>query len=406
MPGLLRLTPYEGVSSRVQREHPARLVPGHWGDLMPGVEVNKEVSTDLKKMLIPISLMVIASLAVSCGGDDHKETTSATTRAAGASPNEFPDSGPVTLHLGYFANVTHAVPLVGLNNGIFAQELGANVTIDPKTFNAGPDVITAIFAGELDASYLGQSPAVNGYVQSDGHDVRIVSGAASGGAALVVKPEITEPAQLSGKRIASPQLGNTQDIALRNWLKQNGVPAEENGGDIKVIPTANADALTAFKNGDLDGGWAPEPWATRLVQEGGGHILVDEKTLWPNGQFATTVLIVRTNFLNDHPDTVQKLISANVKTVQWIKQHTEEAKTLVNQQIEAVTSKALPKAVIDAAFPNVEFTYDPIQSSVETAAKQAYDLGLLQDNPDLADLFSLDILNIVLAKQGLTAVSR
>src|SRR2546425_452052 len=239
-----------------------------------------------------------------------------------------------------------------------------------------------------------------------GGDVRIVAGAASGGAALVVKPEITEPAQLSGRRIASPQLGNTQDIALRNWLKQNGVPAEENGGDVKVIPTANADALTAFKNGDLDGGWAPEPWATRLVQEGGGHILVDEKTLWPNGQFATTVLIVRTDFLNDHPDTVQKLISANVKTVQWINQHTEEAKTLVNQQIEAVTSKALPKAVIDAAFPNVEFTYDPIQSSVETAAKQAYDLGLLQDNPDLADLFSLDILNIVLAKQGLTAVSR
>ena len=358
----------------------------------------------MRKTLTLSLVIVMPLLVVACGGDDGKETTSATTRAA--SPTEFPDSGPVTLHLGYFANVTHAVPLVGLNNGIFAQELGANVTIDPKTFNAGPDVITAIFAGELDASYLGQSPAVNGYVQSDGHDVRIVSGAASGGAALVVKPEITEPAQLSGKRIASPQLGNTQDIALRNWLKQNGVPAEENGGDVKVIPTANADALTAFKNGDLDGGWAPEPWATRLVQEGGGHILVDEKTLWPNGQFATTVLIVRTNFLSDHPDTVQKLISANVKTVQWIKQHTEEAKTLVNQQIEAVTSKALPKAVIDAAFPNVEFTYDPIQSSVETAAKQAYDLGLLQDNPDLADLFSLDILNIVLAKQGLTAVSR
>src|SRR2546425_5267457 len=366
--------------------------------------VKRGGNNDLRKTLTLSLVIVMPLLVVACGGDDGKETTSATTRAA--SPTEFPDSGPVTLHLGYFANVTHAVPLVGLNNGIFAQELGANVTIDPKTFNAGPDVITAIFAGELDASYIGQSPAVNGYVQSDGHDVRIVSGAASGGAALVVKPEITEPAQLSGRRIASPQLGNTQDIALRNWLKQNGVPAEENGGDVKVIPTANADALTAFQNGDLDGGWAPEPWATRLVQEGGGHILVDEKTLWPNGQFATTVLIVRTNFLSDHPDTVQKLISANVKTVQWIKQHTEEAKILVNQQIEAVTSKALPKAVIDAAFPNVEFTYDPIQSSVETAAKQAYDLGLLQDNPDLADLFSLDILNIVLAKQGLTAVSR
>ena len=397
------------VSRRVQRERPPRLVlamvPGSGAARCPESKSGEAATPTLKNILILISLMVMASLAVSCGGDD-KETTSATTRANGASPAEFPDSGPVTLHLGYFANVTHAVPLVGLNNGIFAQELGGNVTIDQKTFNAGPDVITAIFAGELDASYIGQSPAVNGYVQSDGNDVRIVSGAASGGAALVVKPEITEPAQLSGKRIASPQLGNTQDIALRNWLKRNGVPAEENGGDVKVIPTANADALTAFKNGDLDGGWAPEPWATRLVQEGRGHILVDEKTLWPNGQFATTVLIVRTNFLSDHPDTVQKLISANVKTVQWIKQHTEEAKTLVNQQTEAITSKALPKTVIDTAFPTVEFTYDPIQSSVETAAKQAYDLGLLQDNPDLADLFSLDILNTVLAKQGLTAVSR
>src|SRR5438093_11348913 len=155
--------------------------------------------------LIPNTLMVIASLAVYCGGDDHKETTSATTRAAGASPNEFPDSGPVTLHLGYFANVTHAVPLVGLNNGIFAQELDANVTIDPKTFNAGPDVITAIFAGELDASYIGQSPAVNGYVQYDCHDGRIVSGAASCGAARVVNPNITAPSQLTGKRIAIPQ---------------------------------------------------------------------------------------------------------------------------------------------------------------------------------------------------------
>src|SRR5947199_2963405 len=360
----------------------------------------------VNKVVILLLLTIVASTVVACGGDDAREASKATKNATGASPSEFSDSGPITLHLGYFANVTHAVPLVGLNNGIFSQELGANVTVDGKTFNAGPDVITAIFAGELDASYIGQSPAVNGFVQSDGNDVRILSGAASGGAALVVKPEITEPSQLSGKRIASPQLGNTQDIALRNWLEQNGVAAEENGGDVSVIPTANADALTAFKNGDLDGAWAPEPWATRLVQEGGGHILVDEKTLWPNGQFATTVLIVRTNFLSDHPDTVQKLISANVKTVQWIKQHTEEAKTLVNQQIEAVTSKALPKAVIDAAFPNVEFTYDPIQSSVETAAKQAYDLGLLQDNPDLADLFSLDILNIVLAKQGLTAVSR
>ncbi len=377
-----------------------------WGHLGAPDRKARRFKITWKTLLIVGSLILTASIVVACGSADEKGTTNPTNKAAAGSPTEFTDSGPVTLHLGYFANITHAVPLVGLNNGIFSRELGANVTIDGKTFNAGPDVITAIFAGALDASYIGQSPAVNGYVQSEGKDVRIVSGAASGGAALVVKPEITEASQLSGQRLASPQLGNTQDIALRNWLKQNGVPAEENGGDVQVIPTANADALTAFKKGDLDGAWAPEPWATRLVQEGGGHVLVDEKTLWPNGQFATTVLIIRTEFLNKHPDVVQKLVSANVRTVQWIKDHGEEAKTIVNQQIEAITSKALPKAVIDSAFPNVQFTYDPIQSSVETAANQAYDLGLLQENPNLKDLFSLDTLNAVLAKQGLPVVSR
>jgi NitT/TauT family transport system substrate-binding protein len=361
----------------------------------------------IKRFLILISLAVLASFVVACSGDDDKPSTTATPGITGATavPTEFPDSGPVTLHLGFFANLTHAEPLVGLNNGIFAQELGSNVTIDQKTFNAGPDVITALFAGEIDASYIGPNPAVNGYVQSGGDDVRIVAGAASGGALLVVKPEITSADQLHGKRIASPQLGNTQDVALRNWLKQNGVPAEENGGDVSVVPTANADALTAFKNGDLDGAWAPEPWATRLIQEGGGHVLVDEKTLWPEGRFATTVLIVRTDFLNEHPDVVQRLVSANVKTVQWIKAHSDDAKTLVNQQIGAITSKPLADAVINDAWKNLDFTYDPITTSVRTSAENAYDLGLLQDNPDLANLFDLDLLNRVLAEQGLAAVS-
>lgn len=354
------------------------------------------------------------AIAAACGGDNTSGATNpgtvataSSSAASGTAPEstELADSGPVTLRLGYFANLTHAVPLAGLNNGIFQQELGPNVTIDEKTFNAGPDVITAMFAGDLDASYIGQSPAVNGYVQSGGADVRIVSGAASGGAALVVKADITKPSDLHGKRIASPQLGNTQDIALRNWLKQNNVPAQENGGDVSVIPTANADALTAFRAGQLDGAWAPEPWATRLVQESDGHVLVDEKTLWPNGQFATTVLIVRTDFLNKHPDIVERLISANVKTIQWIRANPDEAKTLVNQQIQAITSKALAQKVIDTAFANVEFTYDPIASSVRTAARQAYDLGLLKDSPDLANLFDLSILNRVLAKGGLAAVT-
>ncbi|MEO8458648.1 MAG: ABC transporter substrate-binding protein [Chloroflexota bacterium] len=359
-----------------------------------------------KRVLILISLAGLAAFAVACSGDDDATATPKVTLPAGVTATPFPDSGPVTLHLGFFANVTHAEPLVGLNNGIFAQELGSNVTIDQKTFNAGPDEITALFAGDLDVAYIGPNPAVNGYVQSGGDDVRIVAGAASGGALLVVTPEITSAAQLSGKRIASPQLGNTQDVALRAWLKANNVPAVGNGGDVTVVPTANADALTAFKAGNLDGAWVPEPWATRLIQEGGGHALVDEKTLWPGGKFATTVLIVRNDFLKEHPDVVQKLVSANVKTVQWIQANPADAQTLVNQQIGAITSKPLADGVIAAAWKNLDFTYDPVASSVTQSTKNAHDVGLLQDEPDLANLFSLDILNGVLAKQGLPAVSQ
>jgi NitT/TauT family transport system substrate-binding protein len=341
----------------------------------------------VKKPLILLSVVVLAAFAVACGGGDDA------------------DPGTLTLHLGYLANVTHAEPLVGLNNGIFAQELGSNVTIDQKTFNAGPDVITALFAGEIDASYIGPNPAINGYVQSDGNDVRIISGAASGGAMLIVQPEIATVADLADKKIASPQLGNTQDVALRAYLKSNGLGATENDGNVTVIPTANSDSLTAFENDQIDGAWVPEPWATRLIQEGGGHVLVDEKTLWPDGKFATTVLIVRTGFLNEHPDVVEKLVSANVKTVQWIQAHPGEAKTLVNQQIAAITSKPLADAVINDAWKNLDFTYDPVASSVRTSADNAYALGLLQDQPDLADLFDLDILNRVLQKEGLPSVS-
>ena len=364
----------------------------------------------MKRLLILISFAALGLFVAACGGDDNASSKTPTAAAGsptaiGATPTDFPDSGPVTLRLGYFANLTHAEPLVGLNNGIFAQELGPHVTIDQKTFNAGPDVITALFAGAIDASYVGPNPAVNGYVQSDGNDVRIVSGAASGGALLVVQPGITTVADLANKKIASPQLGNTQDVALRNYLKSNGLAAQENGGNVQVIPTANADSLTAFENKQIDGAWVPEPWATRLIQEGGGHVLVDEKTLWPDGKFATTVLIVRTDFLNKHPDVVERLVSANVKTVEWIQQNPAQAKTLVNQQIAAITSKGLSDAVINAAWQNLDFTYDPVASSVRTSADNAYKLDLLQDQPDLTNLFDLDILNRVLQKEGLSAVS-
>src|SRR5687767_7770542 len=208
--------------------------------------------------------------------------------------------------------MTHATAIVGTEKGIFAEKLGAN-KLNTKTFNAGPDVVTAILAGALDASYIGPNPAINAFAQSNGEAIRIISGATSGGAFLVVKPEINSAADLKGKKIATPQLGNTQDVALRFWLKQQGFKTDaQGGGDVSVLPQDNAQTLETFKSGAIQGAWVPEPWGTRLIQEGGGKVLLDEKTLWPNGQFVTTHLIVSTKFLKNHPDAVKRLVEGQV----------------------------------------------------------------------------------------------
>ncbi len=213
-----------------------------------------------------------------------------------------------TLRLGYFPNVTHAPAIVGIENGILAEALGSGVVLEPHAFNAGPEVVEAIFNGALDASYIGPNPAINAFAQSDGQAIRIVSGTTSGGAALIVRDDITSPDQLAGTVLATPQLGNTQDVALRAWLLEQGYETDlEGGGDVSITPQANADALNAFIAGDIDGAWVPEPWSTRMVEEGGGRVLVNEADLWPDGDFVTTHLIVATEFLEEHPDVVKRL---------------------------------------------------------------------------------------------------
>jgi NitT/TauT family transport system substrate-binding protein len=310
--------------------------------------------------------------------------------------------------LGYFPNVTHSQPIVGLGGGIFAEELGPNVKVETKTFNAGPSAIEAMFAGEIDATYIGPNPAINGYVKSGGEALRIVAGATSGGALFIVRPDsgIENPADLAGKKIASPQLGNTQDVALRAYLLANGLGARENGGNVNVIPIANPDILTLFLKGDIDGAWVPEPWATRLVQEAGGRVFLDERDLWPNGDFVTTHLIVRTEFLEKHPDVVKKLVSANVHVTQWINDNPDEAKQLVNEGIRQVTGAALPEEVINAAWLNLRITYDPIASSLRKSAADAFKLEFLGDKePDLSGIYALDLLNEVLEEEGLPTVA-
>ncbi len=225
-------------------------------------------------------------------------TTTKAPAPTAAPTTKAPSTEKVTLRLGYFPNVTHATALVGVGKGIFAQALGPNVTLKTAIFNAGPAEIEALFADAIDAGYIGPNPAVNGFVKSNGQALRIVSGATSGGAFLVVKRDINSPADLKGKVLATPSLGNTQDVALRAFLKENGLSADTSGGgDVSIRPQENAQTLDAFKANTVQGAWVPEPWATRLVEEGGGKILVDEATLWPDGRFATTELIVSVKFL-------------------------------------------------------------------------------------------------------------
>src|SRR3984885_7297609 len=312
-----------------------------------------------------------------------------------------------TIRVGAFPNVTHAQAMVGKANGWFDKAMGPQVKVQWTSFNAGPSAIEALFAGAIDMTYVGPNPAINGYVRSNGEALRVVAGAASGGASLVVRNDsgINKPEDFHGKRVASPQFGNTQDVALRNWLKTHGMKTTDKGGDVQVIPLANPDQLTLFLKKELDAAWAPEPWATRLIQEGNGRLFLDERTLWPGGNFVLTHLIVRTQFLKEHPDLVKNFIRAHVELTEWINGHVPEAKKLINQQIAKETGKALPDAVLDEAFSRMTATYDPLRSSLMTAAKSAFDAGFLgREMPALSSLHDLSLLNQVLAEKGKKAI--
>ncbi len=311
------------------------------------------------------------------------------------------------VRVGAFPNITHPQAMVGKNSAWFEKAMGPQVRIEWKSFNAGPSAIEALFAGAIDMTYIGPNPAISGYVRSNGEALRIVAGATSGGAALVVRSDsgIQKPEDFHGKKIASPQMGNTQDVALRAWLKANGMKTTDKGGDVQVIPLANPDQLTLFIKKELDGAWAPEPWATRLIKEGNGRLFLDERTLWPNGEFITAHLIVRTQFLKEHPDLVKNWIRAHVELTDWINGHLPEAKKLLNQQIAKETGKALPDAVLEEAFGRMTATYDPLRGSLMNAAKSAFDAGFLgRQMPDLSSLYDLSLLNQVLAEKGKKAI--
>lgn len=298
------------------------------------------------------------------------------------------NSDTKTIRVGYFPNITHAQALVGLADGTFQAELGEDVTIEPYTFNAGPAAIEALFADQIDLAYIGPSPALNGFVQSNGEALRMIAGSMAGGAALVVQPEVAEAYRTQGdsafvgKTLASPQQGNTQDVALRSYLQERDLLEQ-----VTISPMANADQLSLFQQKQLDGAWAPEPWASRLVAEAGGELLVDDVA-------TTTIVIVSTEFLQEHADLVEHWLAGHVAVTEWINAHPSEAQTLVNQEIETLTGARLDDAVLAAAWTRLHPTTDANQPNIETFQQQAEALGFIQTaGLDMASIYDFTIIS-------------
>jgi len=316
------------------------------------------------------------------------------------------DSSVNVLRIGYFPNINHAQAVIGLGNGDFQKELG-DVKIETQVFNAGPSAIEALFANRVDVTYVGSNPAINGYIKSDGQDLRVIAGATSGGAVFVVRNDagINSAADFAGKKFASPQLGNTQDVALRSYLLKNGYKTTDNGGNVQVIPANNPDILTLMIKKEIDGAWVPEPWGAKLVKEANGTILVDERDLWPNGKFVTSQIVVRTDYLKNHPDVIKKLLEAHVDETIWINNNKDQVTQAFNAQLEKLTGKTIPDDEFQDAFSRLEITYDPIKESLYKSAGDAFDLGFLGDKkPDLSNIYDLTLLNQILGEKNLPTV--
>jgi NitT/TauT family transport system substrate-binding protein len=313
---------------------------------------------------------------------------------------------PKLLRIGYFPNINHAQAVIGFGTGEFQKEFGSNMQVQPYIFNAGSSAIQALLANRIDATYVGPGPAVNGYVASQGKGLRIISGAASGGAVFVVRNDsgINSPKDFANKVFASPQLGNTQDIALRNYLHSKGYQTKDQGGNVTVTPVDNPIILTLFLKKQIDGAWVPEPWGARLVNEAGGKILVDERTLWPpDGKFVTANVVARMDYLQQNPDVIKKLLAANVNETSWINNHTDAAIKAFNTEFKKLTGKTIPEKELRQAWSRIQFTYDPLKLSLFQGANSAYDLGFLakgKPRPDVSGIYDLTILNEVLNEKG------
>jgi sulfonate transport system substrate-binding protein len=333
-----------------------------------------------------------ALLVAGCSSASSSSPSSTSTGSASAA------AAPVTVRLGYLANITHAPALIAVKNGYFAKELGSAGTVKTSVFTSGTQETTAILSGQIDAAYVGPNPAINAWQKSGGTAIKIISGAATGGASIVVKPSITSAAQLNGQSLATPSLGNTQDVAVRYWLKQQGLTTSATGGgDVAIKPTApNSAAVLEFKSGQIAGGSEPSPYDVEMVQDG-GKVLLSEPGV-------TTVLMVTQSFLSAHPDIVNDLLKANLDALNFIKSNPSSAESIANAQLAAYTGKPLKAKVLDPAFKEITFTADPDAASLNADAQNAISIGLLKP-VNLSGIFDLTPLNNLLGAAGQSSVS-
>lgn len=346
-------------------------------------------------------LPLLAVALTACGygsesdSDDSADSGSKAPVAAGAKK-----LSADSVKLGYFPNLTHATALVGIGKGLFQKELGAT-SLKPSTFNAGPAEIEALNSGSIDIGFIGPSPSINGYTQSQGKSLRIIGGSASGGVKLVVNPKkIKTLDDLKGKRIATPQLGNTQDVAFLNWIAEKGwkVDAQSGKGDVSVVRSDNKVTPDAYKSGSIDGAWVPEPTASKLVSQGAKELL-DERDLWPDKKFVITNIIVSQKFLKEHPDVVEAVLRGSVKTNKWINANSADAKAAANDALKKLSGKALPPEQLDPAWKSIQILDDPLADTLQAEADHAVKAGLLK-KPSLEGIYDLRPLDKVLKAEG------
>ena len=314
----------------------------------------------------------------------------------GTTQSSFDDSEK-KIRVAFFPSIIHAVPIVGMENQTFSENLDTDLDIQVKIFDSGPQVIESIFSNSVDLAYVGPGPVINGYLKSDGKDLKILASAANGGASFVIQKNsgLESIENYSGKRIAAPQISNTQDVSLRHYLAENGLISAEKGGDVFVLNISNPDIYTLFAKGDIDGAWVPEPWATMLVEELDGIRLFDENEFWPENKFSSVLLIGRADYIEKNPEIIKKWIDANEKTVKWINDNPTESKKLYNEFLKDYMGKTLPEKIVEESFSNIVITSEPVEKSIHIFAERADSLGYLgRDGYTLDEIFYHETISV------------